>query len=127
MSEDDFVPPSTSSALALSPGTGGGLAGLAIGCTLLISACVLMVFNVILFGRGLVDVPRDLAQYGGLIGTTGVAILGLIAVIISVRSWSAARQSGESVALNVAATAASLVGLVAWLIAGIDLMMILLK
>ncbi|MBP3959350.1 hypothetical protein J8F10_29240 [Gemmata sp. G18] len=127
MSEDDYTPPSTAPTLSLSPGTGAGIAGLVIGCTLLLSACVLMVFNVILFVQGMRDVPRDLAQCGGLIGTTGGAVLGLISVGISVRGWDATRRSGESSVLGFAAFAASVVGLGAWLIAGIDLMMILLK
>ena len=124
MLDDDFGPPST---FTLSASVGGGLASLLIGCTLLVSACVLMVFNVILFTRGLANVPIGLAQIGGLIGTGGVAALGVFAVILGARSWGAAGRSGESGALGAAATVASVVGLIGWLIAGIDLMMILLQ
>ncbi len=125
MTDDDYTPPAAP--LSLSASAGGGIAGLMLGCTLLVSACVLMVFNVLLFSRGLRGLPIELAQIGGLIGTGGVAALGAFAVTLGARSWGAANRSGESAALGAAATAASVVGLVGWLIAGIDLMMILLS
>jgi hypothetical protein len=124
MSDDDYEPPS-SSAVSLSAGTSWGLAALLIGCTLLISACALMVFNVILFQGGLFGIPRDLARLGGTIGVIGVAVLGLLAVIFGVRGWVAAARRGESVAFGVAGTLAAVVGFVAWAIAGIDLLAIL--
>jgi hypothetical protein len=125
MSEDDFLPPSaTTPALSLSKSTSAGLAGLFIGCTLLVSACVLLVFNVILFSRGMRGIPEELARIGGLIGVLGVVLLGALSVLLWLRSWSTARR-GESRALGIAATAASAAGLAAWLIAGIDLLMIL--
>lgn len=124
MTEDDYLPPASAGAVSLSTNTAAGLAGLLIGCTLLVSACVLMVFNVILFSRGLRGVPIELARVGGAVGVCGVALLGALAVVLGLRSWFGARR-GESSALGIAATAASAVGLVAWLIAGIDLVMIL--
>lgn len=123
MTDDDYLPPS-SPQFVLSPGTAAGIAGLLIGCTLLISACVLMVFNVILFRGGMRGIPRDLATLGGGVGVLGVACLGLVGVVMGFRSWGA--KKGESGALGGAATAAAGVGLIGWLIAGIDLMMILL-
>jgi hypothetical protein len=122
MSEDDFLPPATQ--LTLSRSVAAGIAGLLIGCTLLVSACVLMVFNVILFTRGLRGIPQGLAQIGAAIGLTGVAFLGLLGVVLGLRSWGATRQ-GESRAMGVAATCAGIAGLIAWLIAAIDLIMIL--
>jgi hypothetical protein len=122
--EDDYGVP-TSGSVSLSPGTGWGLAGLLIGCTLLVSSCVLMVFNELLFARGLQGIPMDLAHAGAVIGVAGVAVLGVLAVVSGARGWAAASRREESVALGVAGTAAGLVGLVAWLIAGIDLLAIL--
>ena len=121
MTEDEYAIPGPGS-VSLSPAVGWGLAGLLIGCTLLLSACVLMVFNVLLFMRGMRGVPRDLAQVGGVIGVGGVALLGVLAVIFGYRGWSAASRREESGALGVAGCAAGAVGLVAWLIAGIDLL-----
>ncbi len=124
MTDDDFVPPS-STHLSLSPGTAAGLAGLFIGCTLLISACVLMVFNILLFSHGFLDIPRDLAKLGGVIGAAGVTVLGVLGLAFGVRGWSAAQRSGESTILGAAGTVAAGFGLIAWLIAGIDLVFIL--
>ena len=124
MNDDDFAPP-TVNHLALSTGTAAGLAGLLIGCTLLISACALMVFNVLLFSRGMRGIPRDLAQAGGFIGAVGVAALGLFAVTSGIRGWNAANRNGESIALGIAGTLAGVVGLVAWLIAAIDMLAVL--
>lgn len=123
MTEDDYLPPSTGS-VSLSAGAAAGLAGLLIGCTLIISACVLMVFNVILFSRGFVGIPIGLAQLGGVIGVPSVALLGVFAVGFGFKSWGSVR-SGESGVLGAAATAAGGAGLVAWLIAGINLLIIL--
>lgn len=124
MTDDDYAPPSTTH-LALSTGTAAGLAGLVIGCTLLISSCALMVFNILLFSRGFRGIPRDLAQLGGVIGVVGVALLGVCGVTMGARGWAAANRGGESSALGVAGTVAGAAGLVAWLIAGTDLVFIL--
>jgi hypothetical protein len=123
MTEDDYLPPSTTS-VSLSSGTAAGLAGLLIGCALVVSACVLMVFNVLLFGHGFRGIPVGLAQFGGVMGVPSVTLLGVLAVAFGLKSWGSAR-SGESGVLGAAATAASAAGLVAWLVAGINLLIIL--
>src|SRR5688572_16343436 len=123
MTEDDFLPPSNTT-VSLSAGTAAGLAGLLIGCTLIVSACVLMVFNVVLFSRGFRGIPIGLAQFGGAVGVPSVALLGVLAVGFGFKSWGSVR-CGESGALGAAATAASGAGLVAWLVAGINLLIIL--
>jgi hypothetical protein len=125
MTDDDSDPPSARGGVSLSPGTSWGLAALLIGCTLLISACALMVFNVILFRGGLGGIPRDLARLGGTIGVIGVAVMGLLSILFGARGWGAAARRGESVAFGVAGTLAAVVGFVAWAIAGFDLLAIL--
>jgi hypothetical protein len=122
--DDEYHIPETNS-VSLSPGVGWGLAGLLIGCTLLVSACALMVFNVLLFRTGFRGIPVDWAQLGAVIGTGGVALLGIFAVWCGTRGWSSATQRGETAAFGVAGTISAAVGLVAWLIAGIDLLAIL--
>jgi hypothetical protein len=102
-----------------------GFSALVIGCTLLLSACVLMVFNVILFHGGFQGIPVELSQAVGTVGVIGVALLGLVSLWLGIRGWSMASGGRGSVALGVAGTATSLVGLIAWLIAGGDLLMIL--
>jgi hypothetical protein len=122
--DDDYHFPEQN-AVSLSAGFGWGLAALLIGCTLLMSACTLMVFNVILFMRGLMGIPRDLAQIGGVIGMVSVALLGICAALWGYRGWSAAVRQGESTAMGVAGTVVAVVGLVAWLIAALDLLAVL--
>lgn len=122
MTDDDYQPPPRGESVI---GSGWGLAALLIGCTLLISACVLMVFNIILFRGGMVGIPRDLARAAGVVSVAGVALLGLLAIRCGAKGWSGAGTRGESPALGVAGTAAAVVGTIAWLVAGADLLMIL--
>ena len=122
--DDEYHFPESNS-VSLSAGVGWSLASLSIGCTLLISACVLMVFNIILFESRLRGIPKELAQIGGVIGMVAVALLGVCAVLWGYRGWSAAVRKGEATALGVAGTVVSVVGLVAWLIAAIDLLAVL--
>ena len=84
-----------------------------------------MVFNVMPFWRGLRGIPKDWAQFGGIIGVAGVAALGILSVVFGIRGWNAAAHRGESTALGVSGTLASIVGLIGWLITGIDLLAIL--
>jgi hypothetical protein len=44
-----------------------------------------------------------------------------------IRGWSAAQQGGESTLLPVAGTVAAAFGLIAWIIAGVDLIFILFE
>jgi hypothetical protein len=122
--DDEYQVPGSNS-VSLSASVGWGLAGLLIGCTLLISACTLMVFNVILFQIGFRGIPLNLAQLGGVIGVVGVACLGIFGVVCGSRGWTSALRHGDSAALGIAGTFAAVVGLIAWLIAGIDLLAIL--
>jgi hypothetical protein len=122
---DDEYPFPETNQFSLSPGAAWGLGALLIGCSLLISACVLMVFNVILFNIGFRGIPKELAQIGGSIGAVSVSILGICSVWWGYRGWSAAVRREESTALGVAGTVAAVFGLVAWLIAALDLLAIL--
>jgi hypothetical protein len=121
VTDDDFVPPES----RFPPGPAWGLAALLIGCTLLLSACVLMVFNVLLFRGGLGGIPLALARPAAVVAVSGVALLGLCAVVFGFRGWSGAVRGGESPAFGVAGSAAAVVGLIAWLVAGADLLAIL--
>jgi hypothetical protein len=128
MLEDEYLPPSATSStpVSLSRSTSAGLAALMIGCTLLISACVLMAFNVVLFRGGLGGIPRGLALFGAVLGVGSVALMGLVGVVLGLRGWSAT-QTGESRALGVGGTATASGGFVGWMIAGINLLIILLS
>jgi hypothetical protein len=95
-----------------------GLAALLIGLALLLSACVLEVFNVLLFRGGMRGIPRDLSLVGGFVGCGAVSLLGLFA---AVKGAGAVRRTGFGWLAPLAAT----VGLIAWLIASVNLMAIL--
>jgi hypothetical protein len=125
MTDDEYYPASGNQ-VSLSPCAGAGVAALAIGCTMLVAACVLMVVNVVLFRGGLQGVPIPLALLGTGIGVGSIAALGAFATVLGVRGWGAARE-GESKTLGVAGTFAAAGGLVAWFVAGIDTFMILLS
>lgn len=124
MADDDYGV-GGSSGVSLTPGAAGGLSALLVGLALLVSACALMVFNVILFGIGMRGIPVEAARVGGVIGVVGVALLGLLGVVVGIRAWAAAARNRESLALGGLGTAAAVVGLVGWLIAGVDLVLIL--
>jgi len=102
-----------------------GLASLLLGCTLLLAACVTLVFNVVLFRGGPDGIPTGVALAGGLIGALVVSALGVAAVVFGILGWQRAYAERSSPALGVAGTFASAVGLVAWLIAAVDLIVIL--
>ena len=78
---------------------GWGLAGLLIGCTHRLSACTMMVFNVLLFRGGLFGIPLGLAHAVAVMAVLGLSILGAFAVGISLRGWRGANAKGESPAL----------------------------
>jgi hypothetical protein len=102
-----------------------GLASILIGCTLLVTASVVLVFNVLLFHGGPAGIPTGLALAGGLIAALVVSALGLASLLFGVRGWQEAYASSSSPGLSIAGVGASVVGLVAWMIVAIDLIAIL--
>lgn len=96
-----------------------GLGALLIGLALFLRACVLEVFNVVLFRTGFGGIPRNLSVLGGFVGCGAVALLGVFA---AVQGFRAGGRGGFGALAPLAAS----VGLIAWLIASINLMMILL-
>lgn len=102
-----------------------GISALAIGCTLLLSSCTLMIFNLLLFNQGPLGIPITLARIVGMIAVIGISLLGLASVTFGIRSWRDSASNGDSVGFGVAGTLTSFVGLVAWLIAGGDMLIIL--
>lgn len=126
MSEDDYLPPGSATGVWPSRAAGAGLVALAVGCALLVSACVMMCFNVLLFRGGLGGIPRGLGLFAAFLGVGSVALMGLVAVISGARGWAAVGED-EPKALSAGGTAAAAGGLVAWLIAGTNLLIILLS
>jgi drug/metabolite transporter (DMT)-like permease len=102
-----------------------GLASLLIGCTLLVAACVTLVFNTVLFRGGPAGIPTALAFAGGLIGALVVTALGVASLVFGIWSWQEAHAERSSSGLGVAGMTVSFVGSIAWLISAIDLIMVL--
>jgi hypothetical protein len=104
-----------------------GLASVLLGCTVLVGSLVLLVFNILLFRGGAQGIPVPLAIAAGFIGVLGVVSLGVASVIFGIRGWYQAYAERSSAALGIAGVAVSIAGLMAFLIAGIDLILILLS
>jgi len=102
-----------------------GFASLLIGGVLLLASCVLLVFNIIFWKAGRGGIPMVFAFAAGLIGVAGVFCLGIASLVFGIWGWQEAYANRHCPALAIAGTFISLVGLAAWLIAGIDLIMIL--
>jgi hypothetical protein len=102
-----------------------GLASLLIGGVLILASCITLVFNVLLWRTGPAGIPIGLAYAGGIIGTVVVLALGIVGIVFGVRGWLRASSDRACAALPVAGTLTSLVGVVTWLVAAIDLLMIL--
>ncbi|MFO0969500.1 MAG: hypothetical protein U0793_28415 [Gemmataceae bacterium] len=102
-----------------------GLAALAIGCTTIIASFVALVFNVALFRGGPAGIPVTLAFAAGLIGVIAGFLLAVFSIIFGIRGWLHAAAERSTPALAVAGTLASATGLIFWIIAGVDLIMVL--
>jgi hypothetical protein len=102
-----------------------GLASLLIGCSLLIASCCTLAFNVLLFRGGPAGIDVSLAYAGGLIGVVAVAVLGVASLVFGIVGCQKAYAYRTCPALGLAGLIASAVGLVTWLVAAIDLVMIL--
>ena len=102
-----------------------GLASLLIGCTLLMASWTTMVFNALRARGGLPEgIPPSLAFAGILIGVVVVAALGVASLVFGIRGWQQARSDQLSPALGIAGVAASVTGLLLWLMAGISLIIV---
>jgi hypothetical protein len=102
-----------------------GLASVIIGCTLLVAACVVLIQNVLLFRGDPEGTPTALALAAGLIGTLIVSALGVARPVFGIHGWRQPCAAGSAPGLPIAGAGVSAAGLVAWLIAAIDLLVIL--
>jgi len=114
---------------AQTPSLGGaaqwGLSALVIGCTMMLLSGILLVFNVLLFRGGPAGIPMAFALTGGLIGALVGSALAVAGLAFGIRGWQRAGAERSSPALGIAGVAASTAGLLAWLIAAADLLIIL--
>jgi hypothetical protein len=66
-----------------------------------------------------------LAWTASMIGWSVVLILAFVSIGFGVYGWTLCRRSGQSVAFGVAGTIMSATAALGWLIAGIDLILVL--
>jgi len=102
-----------------------GFASLLIGCTVILGSVVTLVFNVALFRGGPAGIPVTLAFGAGVIAVIVGALLAIASIIFGIRGWLHAVAERSTPALAAAGTTASIAGLLFWIIAGVDLIMIL--
>lgn len=109
----------------LSAGAQWSLASLAIGSMIFVASPILLAFNTIFANGGRYGVPMGLAWTASMIGWSALLILALVSVGFGVYGWTQCRRYGDCVAFGVAGTVMSIAAALGWLIAGIDLIMVL--
>jgi hypothetical protein len=102
-----------------------GLASLVIGSVIFLASPVLLAFNTILARGGSYGIPIGLAWTASMIGLIALFALAIASVAFGVRGWIMSRRQRQPVAFGVAGTLMSVAGLLSWLIAGIDLIIVL--
>jgi hypothetical protein len=112
MLDEDFQHDPSSSRRVSSQGW--GLAGLLIGCSLVVAGPIMMVFGVLLEERRL-GFPLGLALLATGLAMGVVALLGVLGMVCGLRGWNRSIAQNESTSLGVAGTWASLIGLLVWL------------
>ncbi|HKD38317.1 MAG TPA: hypothetical protein VKB78_15995 [Pirellulales bacterium] len=102
-----------------------GIASMAIGGMIFIASPILLAFNTIFANGSRYGVPIGLAWTASMIGWSLVLVLAFVSIGIGVYGWTVSRRSGRSVAFGVAGTVMSAAAALGWLIAGIDLILVL--
>jgi hypothetical protein len=102
-----------------------GLASLVIGSVIFLASPVLLAFNTILARGGRYGMPMGLVWTASMVGLVALFALAITSVAFGVRGWIMSRRQRQPVAFGVAGTLMSVAGLLSWLIAGIDLIIVL--
>ncbi len=102
-----------------------GLASLMVGCAIGLASPITIAASTLIFNHGPQGIPTALAFAGGLIGVIIVAVAAVVSVIVGIIGWQRARAERASLVLPLVGTAASVVGLLVWIIAAIVLLMVL--
>ncbi len=114
-----------SPANGLSAGQQWSLAALAIGSVIFVASPILLAFNTILANGNHYGIPMGLAWTASMIGWSAVVIVAFVNLGFGIYGWSQCRYTGHSVAFGVAGTIMSAAGALGWIIAGIDLIIVL--
>jgi hypothetical protein len=119
------VKPTGDAGQALGCGAQWGLASLVIGSVIFLASPVLLAFNTVLAHGGRYGIPMGLAWTASIIGLVALFALAIANVAFGVRGWIMSRRQRQPVAFGVAGTLMSVAALLSWLIAGIDLIIVL--
>jgi hypothetical protein len=102
-----------------------GLASLIIGSVIFLASPVLLAFNTLLAHGGHFGMPMGLVWTASIVGFVALLAMAIAAVVFGVRGWTLSRRMREPLALGIAGTLMSVAALLSWLIAGIDLIIVL--
>jgi hypothetical protein len=102
-----------------------GLASLVIASVIFLASPVLLAFNTLLSHGGHYGMPMGLVWTASIVGFVFVLALTIASLVFGVRGWMLSRQMREPLALGVAGALMSVTALISWLIAGIDLIIVL--
>jgi hypothetical protein len=119
------VKPAGESVVGFGAGQQWGVAAMAIGGMIFIASPILLAFNTILANGNRYGIPIGLAWTASMIGWSLVLILAFVSIGFGVYAWTLCRRSGHSIAIGVAGTVMSIAAALGWLIAGIDLILVL--
>jgi hypothetical protein len=119
------VKPTGESGQGFGSGPQWGLASLVIGSVIFLASAVLLAFNTIFAHGGRYGVPMGLAWTASMIGWSALLILAGLNVWFGILGWRLARRDDQSIAFGVAGTLMAGAAVLGWLIAGIDLILVL--
>ncbi len=112
---------------AFGAGAQWGLASLTIGSVIFLASPILLLFNTIFAQGGRAGVPMGAAWTASMIGWSLLLLLAIASIGFGIRGIRLACREGQSLALGVAGTCMSIGGFLSWLIAGIDLIIVLAR
>jgi hypothetical protein len=119
------IKPAGESSQGFGSGPQWGLASLVIGSVIFLASPVLLAFNTIFAHSGRYGVPMGLAWTASMIGWSALLILAGVNIWFGILGWRLARRDNQPVAFGVAGTLMAGAAVLGWLIAGIDLILVL--
>ena len=119
------VKPAGEARHAFGCGAQWGLASLVIGSVIFLASPVLLAFNTLLAHGGRYGMPMGLVWTASIVGFVALLAVAIASIVFGVRGWMLSRRIREPLALGIAGTLMSIAALLSWLIAGIDLIIVL--
>ncbi|HZZ74085.1 MAG TPA: hypothetical protein VFE24_17665 [Pirellulales bacterium] len=102
-----------------------GFVSLVIGSVIFMASPVLLLFNTILAHGGRFGIPMGLAWTASMIGLTAILAVAIASLVFGILAWSRSRREQQCVALPVGSVLMNVAALISWIIAGVDLIVVL--